>query len=132
MSPASPCEELRAAAAILRRCAANATPGPWEIEYDYHGEQPQALFVMDPDCPDDPDFSIGIGGMVRPADNAWVALMGPDKAELIARILDQSAGLAEMLAERGDPDPLTGRSPAFAFALAILAATPRQEGQTNG
>lgn len=83
---------LRAAAEKLRRLAAAATPGPWEIEYTYGGTAPQAIFRMDPQYPGDPDQAVSLGVMEdNPADNAWVATVHPGVAGPLAELLDTAA-----------------------------------------
>ena len=92
----TPADEMRAAAKLLREKAAAATPGPWEIEYAYQSDRPQAVFRMDPAEPDDLDMALGVGIMDEPADNAWVALLGPDKAEPLACWLDVAARMTNI------------------------------------
>jgi hypothetical protein len=104
---AAPAEVLRTAALVLRQLAAEVTPGPWEIEYTYDGQQPQAVFRMHPDHPDDPDLSESLGTMDQnPADNAWVAMLGPQIAEPLAAWLEEFADRAAFYVpiwERGAP-----------------------------
>lgn len=109
---------LRAAAAILRRLAANATPGPWRNGVEIYG----LADVTGPNgervCQDGVDWPV-----VSAADAAWIAAMGPDKAEPLAGWLEREAERWENGWARVDmPHAIT-------FAQAILAATPRQEGQ---
>jgi hypothetical protein len=120
----TPAEELRAAAALLREKATEATDGPWEIEYSYAGDRPQALFRMNPDHPDDVDEALGVGVMDEPADNVWVALMSPAMAEPMAAILETCARMAYLWAgTSGRPDAMSSESEAaLAFARAITKA----------
>jgi hypothetical protein len=87
----TPSESLRAAAARLRDLAKEATPGPWEIEYDHGGTYAQAVFRMDPEHPDDVDCSIGLGAMGAAADNVWISVMSPAVAEPLAVWLEDTA-----------------------------------------
>jgi hypothetical protein len=89
---AAPDEVLRTAATVLRELAAEATPGPWEIEWTYDAQTPQAVFRMHPEHPDDPDLSGALGIMdENPADNAWVATLGPQVAQPLAAWLECAA-----------------------------------------
>lgn len=117
----TPAETLRAAATRLREKAAQSTPGPWEIEYGYRDKTPQAVFVMNPDNPDNADSSIEIGGMDRPDDNVWIALLGPDKAEPLANWLDVTARMADIGCRMAGRISLSvEQKAALAFARSIL------------
>jgi hypothetical protein len=98
-----PAVVLRTAATRLRALAANTSavlvPGRWEIEYTYQGHQPQALYMMDPEYPDDPDMSFGIGIMDHTlGDNTWIAALSPAVAEPLAAWLDAEADCQEAIA----------------------------------
>lgn len=88
----NPATALRRSADLVEQRAKDTTPGPWEIEYSYGGDTPQALFVMDPDYPDDVDQSFSIGCFTNePADNAWAALVHPGVAAALAAWLRHTA-----------------------------------------
>jgi hypothetical protein len=91
----APWEVIRAAADRLEKLALEASPGPWEIEYTYSGKTPQAVFRMDPDYPDDPDFSLSLGAMEAPADNEWIATLSPAVAEPLVAWLRATASWAK-------------------------------------
>lgn len=121
MPDPSPSETLRAAAARLRELAAKATPGPWEIEYSGGPNIPQAVFRMDPEMPDDVDFSIGLGAMGAAADNVWVAAMSPVVAEPLARELEMHAGWLRTIEEREGDRATMGHALAVERAQHMLA-----------
>lgn len=82
----SPVEELRAAAAEIREVAAKATAGPWTVVKNIQqgtGSHMQSTWQR--------------GDHARPVhpsqhdDYEWIALMGPDKAEVLAAWLDRAA-----------------------------------------
>jgi hypothetical protein len=128
MPDPTPSETLRAAAARLRKLAGVATQGRWEIEYSGPNPHlPQAIFRMDPDHPDDVDFSVGLGAMEAPADNAWVAAMSPGVAEPLARELEMHAAWLYTIEERDGDRASMGHALAvqraghmLAFARSIL------------
>ncbi len=84
---------LRRAAAKIRETAKDAPTGPWWHD-SVTGEVRQEQC-----CPDDEDggqvVAIGNWGPSDPA-LAHVALWSPDVAELVARVLDESASCIEM------------------------------------
>jgi hypothetical protein len=115
MADSTPSETLRAAAVRLRELATAATAGPWEIEYNCGGTCAQAVFRMDPEHPDDVDFSISLGGMNAAADNVWVVTMDPAVAEPLAAWLCQEAAWHDTQIFR-----TSSRHHALAFAHSIL------------
>ena len=122
----TPSELLSQAADLIRDAGAKATDGPWEIEYDYTGKTPQAIFRMDPNHPEDPDYSIGLGAMDLPADNRWVALVNPEIAGPIEAWLRYEAAEAPHWTDDqlALPD-CAGHVAARAFAKALLG-TPEE------
>ncbi len=119
--PVTPAEELRAAATKLREMAKATVGGIWTTEYldnhecwwvNHRTEEYDSVT-----CGTVADLeSVGMEGNA-----AWIALMGPDKAEPLAAWLDSIAKAVEALTttlkrdqrELADPD-------ALAFARAVL------------
>jgi hypothetical protein len=95
----TPAEELRAAATKLRAMAAKTTK-PRKPEYGWD--------FLDRDELRDPSYTDVVcsqnGGVAAVAsfvdwpDAAWIVLMGPDKAEVLAAWLDAEAACQEALA----------------------------------
>ena len=114
----TPADELRAAATKLREMAAAATQ-PRKPEYGWD--------FLDRDELRDPSYTDIVcsqnGGIAAVAsfvdwpDAAWIALMGPDKAEILAAWLDNSASWVES----GEPFPYVE---AEKFARAVLGEKP--------
>lgn len=84
-------EMLRAAAVRIDELAQAATPGPWLPEFGYKSSRVQAVFVMDPQYPDDPDESEGIGGFDLDGDNRWSVALGPQVAPALSAWLRAEA-----------------------------------------
>lgn len=99
MPEMNPAEELRAAAAKIRARAEDATEGPWRVD---HPEYPEKIYGGSHE-------HIGVvagsrwGGEANVFDNNddayHIALWHPGIAELVARILDAAAGVANDEAE---------------------------------
>ncbi|TDD77710.1 hypothetical protein [Actinomadura rubrisoli] len=92
MSDQSPATELLAAARLLRETAVKATPGPWTAEHSsWAGDNAVLSTVIGGHavavCGEE------VRGVTLPAsaDAAWIALMGPDKAEPLATFLHHVA-----------------------------------------
>lgn len=147
----TPADELRAAAAKLREMAGAATQGTWTATPMYKtaegcrcmsctDDKPWAWQIDVVDGPDSGDcfFPMHIN---RP-DAAWIALMGPDKAEMIAVWLETEAECIGAAADVMDTMPKLMNSvgarpvettmhvtidtsgPALAFARAVLGEKP--------
>lgn len=104
----NPAEELRAAAAKLREMAQGL--GEWRYDEEWG-------FIRD-------------GKRARPVaevgrrDAAWIALMGPDKAALLADWLESSAKTTEAMLATWQRNPLELTDPhALALARSILVET---------
>ena len=126
-----PAEELRAAAKLLRERAAELTQGAWK----YQPGPPRAEVVAE-----EGGWIIATSLHIEDDDLRWMALMGPDKAELLAVWLETEAscaGLGETVGKDTSnlldaiaKEPLELRVtvvadtavPALAFARAILGA----------
>lgn len=80
-----PADELRAAAANLRKLASEITLGRWE----YQPGPPQAEIVAE-----EGGWIIATSRHVEDSDFRWIALMGPDKADVLADLLDEAGNLA--------------------------------------
>lgn len=82
----NPAEEMQKAAQRLRRRAKDATPGPWHCGPAVQGLKdvygPEAQHIFGGDWP----------VAVLP-DAEWVALMSPEMAAAMARILDDTASV---------------------------------------
>lgn len=107
----TPAEELRAAAVKLREMAGNASYetsdrlSTWEYD-DGHVWDERGVVVISTDAG---------------PEGAWIALMGPDKADLIAVWLESSAKTAEALCATWQHNPLELTDPhALAFARSVL------------
>lgn len=97
----TPAEELRAAATKLREMASKATNSR-KVEYGWS-------YVDREDMKDPGEYThitnTGFGGddlvaeTVAWGDAAWIALMGPDKAELLAAWLEAEADCQDAIAE---------------------------------
>lgn len=116
----TPADELRAAAAKLRERAKAATAGEWTVVRDDVGGGKFCTGVW---------AQMGlVGGQYvteemhsREADAAWIALMGPDKAESLAAWLDEDAREIETVQDVVDINP---NWPALVFARAVLGEKP--------
>lgn len=129
----TPAEELRAAAAKLREMAAVATPGPWTLVkniQEHTSSHMQSTWSR-------PGKTQAVKASQHD-DYAWVVLLGPDKAELLAVWLETEAhclGVGEVVGEKTADllDAIAGQPlelsvtvvadtsiPALAFARAIL------------
>lgn len=131
----TPAQELLTAAARLRTLAAAATPGPWTLTKNLQRNtrsHMQSTWTRPGLAPQS----------VKPSqhsDYAWITLMGPDKAELLADWLETEAACLGAGEEAGNAmvdlvDSVAGQpaqttfsitidtsGPALAFARAILA-----------
>lgn len=128
----NPAEELRAAAAKLRELAAKASKdadGAWSTERYWWKTRSVAM----PDqwmCAVTDEYGhVAISSEVDDAADgssaadrvAWIALMGPDKAELLAVWLESSAKTAEAMFATWQRSALELADPhALAFARSIL------------
>lgn len=130
----NPAEELRAAATKLREMAAAATQGPWQAcaPWSTGGEAPEEVQTVT--TAGYPNFDVagwavdtddvGFQGGVKPWDAAWIALMGPDKAALLADWLESSAKTTEAMLATWQRNPLELTDPhALALARSILVET---------
>lgn len=87
----TPAEELRSAAAKLREMAAKTSGGPWTLVKNIQertGSHMQSTWTRP-----------GKTQAVNPGqhdDYAWITLMGPDKAELLACWLDVAARMTDI------------------------------------
>jgi hypothetical protein len=90
-------ERLHAAADLLERTAASASPGPWQPEYALVSRQVQAVFVGcdGEDCPHDwyghADGTCAIGSFEADDDNRWAILTNPRLAAPLAAWLRERA-----------------------------------------
>jgi len=116
----TPSETLTAAADLIRDRAAETTKGKWEIGYDHSGRTASEIFRMDPEYPDDPDYSVGLGYFDNPADNTWAALLSPAVAPHLEAILRDGAYL---VAWSKSWDALIPGWPVGALARALLGET---------
>lgn len=99
----TPSEELRAAAAVLRRMATKATAGPW-LHHDTwldQGGHTASVFRREGDSFDLvawlPTFEQEPWGEKRNvwANSQWIALMNPKTAEGFALLLEREASALE-------------------------------------
>jgi len=111
---------LRRAAAKIRETAQAATPGPWVVDHDadaqiaFPGRQSHKENVL----PEVVSYQ-GIDGGISSASNVdHIALWSPDVAELVARVLDESAGWCEMYDDPGEAERVLHAE--FALARRIL------------
>ena len=84
----TPQDELRAAASLLHETAAKATSGPWYVS------RVPGIGRCVSDSVNGPVISFCVAvepGWVSDADAEWIALMSPDKAELLAVLLEAEA-----------------------------------------
>jgi hypothetical protein len=100
----TPAEELRAAATKLREMAAKVPPGPWATDRFWWKTRSEAIpdqwmhsvlgghgdVAMTSEVHDTPDSTTAADRV------AWIALMGPDKAEPLAAWLDAAAFTADL------------------------------------
>lgn len=115
----TPAEELRAAAAKLREAAGGATPGVWAKCWD--ALVGGAAVSLPRYIQEDGGAEVCIADFVKPGDAEWIALMGPDKAEMIAVWLDDEARDATQL--EGFVT-FSDNWPALLFARAVLGEKP--------
>jgi hypothetical protein len=101
----TPAERLRAAADLIERTGAAATPGPWRI-----GRKVGRTLY----CQGDPMFGDPLIGVLDEIDDAaWIALVGPDLAPALAAWMRGEA-------EVWDEGPEFGSLDALAVADLIL------------
>jgi len=122
---------LRDAATLIRRLAAEATPGPWRAGIEIQG----VADVIGPNgekvCQDGIDWPV-----VTVPNAGWIATMGPHLADHIAAWLDHEAAaldewinvyaLQRGLGERSNP----GRDAALTIARDVLASQPNPTEET--
>jgi len=100
----TPAEELRAAAASIRKLATEANPGPWCTSYAYAAiRHVQRNCDIDVECDRhaDRDDCLSFGMY----DGPYVAMWHPGVAELVAAVLDNVGKGLEYPSGRG-PDPV--------------------------
>ena len=108
---------LRRAAAKIREIASDATKGPWG---------PTASKYTDGTYHDhvtaEWDIEVDVCEVPATPQGAWdaehIALWSPDVAELVARVLDESAGWCEMYDDPGEAERVLHAE--FALARRIL------------
>lgn len=126
-------QELRQAAEHLRAVAAKATHNicpDWTYSAVRHIAR-----NCDIDClHDDEEDGLDHGGWGRYNDSPWITLMGPDKAEHLADILEAEADCQDAIAATQDLATSLGlkasvsidtSGPALAFARSILGTETR-------
>lgn len=82
----NPAQEMQKAAQRLRTRAEAATPGPWHCGPEVDG-------LKDVYGPENQHVSGGDWPVAVVADSEWMALMSPETAEAMARILDATASV---------------------------------------
>jgi hypothetical protein len=108
-------QRLTAAADLLEKRAAAATPGPWQPQYAYlNHSRVQGVFIEcgaqdGCDGVDCIDGTHGIGGFDKDGDNRWAILANPALAEPLARLLrEHAAALDAVTTLFGGASPVAG------------------------
>jgi hypothetical protein len=133
-SGVTPAEEMRAAAKLLRDRAQPCTQGPWRYSPGSQRNDYDTAEVI----AEEGGWIVATSRNRYESDFVWIALMGPDKAELLATWLETEAhcvGVGDGVGEKtsdlldaiaGEPLKLSvtvvadTAVPALAFARAVL------------
>ena len=110
-------ELLRRAAAKIRDTAQAAEPGPWRVANGNALPGPDGK-IGEPEWFIDSVPTLIAYGPVMVANAEHIALWSPGVAELVARVLDESAGWCEMYDDPGEAERVLHAE--FALARRIL------------